>query len=78
MHSLSQYLFEGKRRVAIYSAFDIAAACHLAPQFKRLDEDLNLDLLPDLLDVSRYFWLNHYYNRFIYRLVEHWRAAFQV
>jgi hypothetical protein len=78
MHSLSQYLFEGKRRVAVYSAFDLAAACHLAPQFKRLDEDLDLDLLPDLLDVSRYFWLNHYYNRFIYRLVDHWRATFQV
>jgi hypothetical protein len=78
LHSLSQHLFEGKRRVAVRSAFDIAAACHLAPQFKRLDEDLDLDLLPDLLDVSRYFWLNHYYNRFLYRLIEHWRATAQV
>ncbi|QRW03803.1 hypothetical protein RhiLY_02802 [Ceratobasidium sp. AG-Ba] len=78
MHSLSQQRFEGKRRVAVFSAFDLAAACHIAPQFKRLDENVDLDSLPDLLEVSRFFWLNHYYNRFIYRLIDHWRFMHQV
>ncbi|KAG9097302.1 hypothetical protein FRC06_007710, partial [Ceratobasidium sp. 370] len=50
MHSLSHLRHsDGKRRAAVVSAFDLAAACHLAPQFKRLDPDLNLSLLPDLL-----------------------------
>ncbi|KAG8742846.1 hypothetical protein FRC10_000825 [Ceratobasidium sp. 414] len=78
MHALSHLrYFDGKYRAAVFSAFDFAAACHLAPQFKRLDPDLDLSLLPDLLAASQYFFFNHYYNRYIYQLVEHWRRAFQ-
>ncbi|KAG8682098.1 hypothetical protein FRC08_015195 [Ceratobasidium sp. 394] len=78
MHSSSQLRdSDGKRRVAVLSIFDLAAACHLAPQLKRLDPELHLRSLPDLLTHSQYFWLNHYYNRFIYRLVEHWRTVRQ-
>ncbi|QRV89046.1 hypothetical protein RhiJN_17064 [Ceratobasidium sp. AG-Ba] len=82
-HSISPYnglyslshsrYFDGKRRAAIVSAFDIAAACHLAPRFERLDPDFDFSLFPDMLNASRYFWFNHYYNRFIFRLTEHWR-----
>ncbi|KAG8706171.1 hypothetical protein FRC09_002544 [Ceratobasidium sp. 395] len=76
MHSTSHSRqFDGSRRCAVMSAFDLAAGCHLAPQFKRLDEDLDLTTLPDLLTVGRYFWFNHYYNRFIYRLIDHWHSA---
>ncbi|KAG8786412.1 hypothetical protein FRC12_016620 [Ceratobasidium sp. 428] len=76
MHSLSHQLHpDGTRRSAVLSIFSLAAACHLAPQFRRLDPGLDLTSFPDLLSVSRYFWLNHYYNRFIFRLVEHWRFA---
>ncbi|KAG8729278.1 hypothetical protein FRC12_021088 [Ceratobasidium sp. 428] len=76
LHSLSQSLrFDGKRRAAVLSIFDLAAACHLAPQFKNLDPELDLSALPDMLTASRYFYFNHYYNRYIYRLIEHWRAA---
>ncbi|KAG9090344.1 hypothetical protein FS749_000623 [Ceratobasidium sp. UAMH 11750] len=76
MHSLSHLrYFDGKRRAAVLSVFDLAAACHLAPQFKRLDPELDLSLLPDLLTVSQYFFLNHYYNRYMYHLVNHWRRA---
>ncbi|KAG8711880.1 hypothetical protein FRC08_015318 [Ceratobasidium sp. 394] len=76
MHSLSHLRhFDGRRRAAVLSIFDLAAACHLAPQFRRLDPDLDLASFPDMLTASRYFWLNHYYNRFIYRLIDHWRFA---
>ncbi|KAG8710043.1 hypothetical protein FRC08_017694 [Ceratobasidium sp. 394] len=78
MHSLSQLReSNGKLRAAVLSVFDLAVACHLAPQIKRLDPELHLRSLPDLLTHSQYFWLNHYYNRYIYRLIEHWRAARQ-
>ncbi|QRV93720.1 hypothetical protein RhiJN_21738 [Ceratobasidium sp. AG-Ba] len=75
LHTLSHLRhFDGKRRVAVVSSLDLAAACHLAPQVKRLDPELDLDALHDMLDVSRYFYFNHFYNRFIYRLVDYWRA----
>ncbi|KAG8730067.1 hypothetical protein FRC10_003164 [Ceratobasidium sp. 414] len=78
MHSLSHLRhFDGKRRAAVLSAFDLATACHLAPRFNRLDPDLDLSLLPDLLTESRYFFFNHYYNRYIYHLIDHWRRALQ-
>ncbi|KAG8721793.1 hypothetical protein FRC08_010130 [Ceratobasidium sp. 394] len=79
MHSVSHLrYFDGKRRAAVISVFDLAAACHLAPQFKRLDPDLDLSWLPDLLTVSRYFFLNRYYDRYFYYFINHWRRAFRV
>ncbi|KAG9106332.1 hypothetical protein FRC07_008867 [Ceratobasidium sp. 392] len=73
-HSLTP---EGKRRVAIIPVSDIVAACHLAPQFRRLDEEVSFSAVPDMLSVSRYFFFNHFYNHFIFGLVEHWRVAYQ-
>ncbi|QRW03219.1 hypothetical protein RhiLY_02218 [Ceratobasidium sp. AG-Ba] len=76
MHTLSHLRhFDGGRRSAVVSSLDLAAACHLAPQIKRLDPDLNLNTRLDMLSVSRYFYFNHYYNRYIYRLVDYWRAS---
>ncbi|QRW03214.1 hypothetical protein RhiLY_02213 [Ceratobasidium sp. AG-Ba] len=75
MHSLSQLRRLGKRCTAVLPALDLAAACHLAPDLTRLDIDLSS--FPDMLDTSLYFWLNHYYNRFFYFLVNHWRTIGQ-
>ncbi|QRW14314.1 hypothetical protein RhiLY_13313 [Ceratobasidium sp. AG-Ba] len=76
MHTLSHLRhFDGGRRSAVVSSLDLAAACHLAPQIKRLDPDLNLNTRLNMLSVSRYFYFNHYYNRYIYRLVDYWRAS---
>lgn len=78
MHSVSHLRYpDGKRRAAVVSVFDLAAACHLAPQIKQLDPELELRSFPDLLTHGQQFWLNHYYNRYIYRLVDHWRTARQ-
>ncbi|KAG9079838.1 hypothetical protein FRC06_007410, partial [Ceratobasidium sp. 370] len=55
-HSLTP---EGKRRTAVVSIYDVAAAYHLAPQFQKLDSEIELRLYPDLLDESRHFFLNH-------------------
>ncbi|KAG8737371.1 hypothetical protein FRC10_008286, partial [Ceratobasidium sp. 414] len=76
MHSLSHALqFDGKRRTVVLSAFDLAAAIHLAPQYKRLAPDLDLASLPDMLTESRYFWLNPYYNHYLHGLIDHWRSV---
>ncbi|KAG8713982.1 hypothetical protein FRC09_018121, partial [Ceratobasidium sp. 395] len=40
---------ERKRRVAIVSIHDVIAACHLAPQIRRLDNSVSLRSNPDLL-----------------------------
>ncbi|KAG8679207.1 hypothetical protein FRC08_017127 [Ceratobasidium sp. 394] len=76
MHSLSHARqFDGKRRTAVLSALDLAAAIHLAPQYKRLDPDLDLTSLPDMLTESRYFWLNPHYNHYLNGLINHWRSV---
>ncbi|KAG8738093.1 hypothetical protein FRC10_007286 [Ceratobasidium sp. 414] len=33
---------EGQRRTAVVSIYDVVASCHLAPQFRRLDPDVQL------------------------------------
>ncbi|KAG8689434.1 hypothetical protein FRC08_010947, partial [Ceratobasidium sp. 394] len=67
--------FDGKCHTAVLSALNLAAAIHLAPQYKRLDPDLNLTMLPNMLTESRYFWLNPHYNHYLNRLINHWRSV---
>lgn len=74
LNTTSHDLFEGKRQTEIFSIYDVAAACHLAPDFRRLEPRVRLNTTHDMLAVSRYFYLNHYYNHFIFGLVEHWRS----
>ncbi|KAG9087826.1 hypothetical protein FRC06_002349 [Ceratobasidium sp. 370] len=66
---------EGKQRVAVVLAHDIVAACHLAPQFQRLDPSVQLRLRPDLLEKSQYFYHNHFHNHYIFGLVEDWQST---
>ncbi|KAF8593456.1 hypothetical protein BDV93DRAFT_482428 [Ceratobasidium sp. AG-I] len=66
---------EKKRQTAVYSIYDLAVACHLAPITRRLDASIRLRSRPDLLDTSTHFFFNHFYNHYIFRLVEHWRMA---
>lgn len=66
---------DGKRRARIIPLTDIVGACHLAPQFHLLDDTINLNLRPDLLAVSRRFYFNHFYTRFLFWMVETWHVA---
>ncbi|KAG8701684.1 hypothetical protein FRC09_005197, partial [Ceratobasidium sp. 395] len=76
LYSLSQMCrFDGQRRTAVVSAFELAAACHLAPRIESLGPELGRSTFPDLLTSCRSFYFNHYYNRYIYRLIEHWRPG---
>ncbi|KAG9079934.1 hypothetical protein FRC06_007298 [Ceratobasidium sp. 370] len=76
LHTTSHVLTPGgKWRTAVVSIYDVAAACHLAPQCQKLGSEIELRLYPDLLDESRHFFLNHFYNHYIFGLVEHWQSA---
>ncbi|KAJ1303019.1 hypothetical protein OPQ81_011220 [Rhizoctonia solani] len=67
----------GSRRTAVIPISSIAFACHLAPQFHKLDPDLRLSASLDLLGTARHFFLNHYYSHHIYLFVIHWRRKLQ-
>ncbi|KAG8734476.1 hypothetical protein FRC10_011705, partial [Ceratobasidium sp. 414] len=43
---------------------DVVLACHLAPQFRHIFADAHLDLHTDLLNDTRRFFFNHYYNNY--------------
>ncbi|KAG9087886.1 hypothetical protein FS749_002576 [Ceratobasidium sp. UAMH 11750] len=62
-----------RRRTLVVPITDIVMACHLVPKFHRLDKDIRLTVHTDAFAISDHFWLNHYYNRFFYQLLQHWR-----
>ncbi|KAF8594535.1 hypothetical protein BDV93DRAFT_565329 [Ceratobasidium sp. AG-I] len=74
LNETSYTLLEGKRQSAIYSIHNIAATCHLAPNFRRLEPDVRLNTTRNLLKDCQYFYLNHYYNHHIFGLIGHWRS----
>ncbi|KAG8732610.1 hypothetical protein FRC11_012268 [Ceratobasidium sp. 423] len=63
----------GPRRTLVIPVSDIVLACHLIPKYHLLDKELQLHSGMDMLSISRQFWLNHYYNHHLYRLIQHWR-----
>lgn len=66
---------DGKRRTVVVPISDIVLTCHLAPLFYRLDPGYQLSSRCDLLADSRRFYFNHYYNRYLFALIEHWRRC---
>ncbi|KAG8784462.1 hypothetical protein FRC12_018682 [Ceratobasidium sp. 428] len=75
LNTTSHSVADGKRRVAVVPVSDLVAACHLAPQIRRLPSDFSFKSVPDMLSASSKFFFNHFYNHFIFGLVEHWRIA---
>ncbi|QRV99083.1 hypothetical protein RhiJN_27102 [Ceratobasidium sp. AG-Ba] len=74
MHSTGPELdARGRRRVLVIPVNEIVLACHLVPKFNQLDPDLRLDPYTDVLTISRHCWFNHYYNHYLFLLVQHWR-----
>lgn len=63
----------GTRRTAVVPITDIVLACHLAPQFHRLNGETKLTASSDLLSTTTHFYLNHYYSHYIYQFMSHWR-----
>ncbi|KAG8705030.1 hypothetical protein FRC09_003197 [Ceratobasidium sp. 395] len=63
----------GTRRGIVIPIEDLAFACHLAPQFRRIGPGVSLDVRADLLNDTRHFFFNHYYNYFTFQLVRYWQ-----
>ncbi|KAG9118352.1 hypothetical protein FRC07_007167, partial [Ceratobasidium sp. 392] len=68
-----EYDARGRRRTLVIPISDIPLACHLTPKFHLLDEGVKLTTRMDLFAISKFFWLNHYYNHYFYRLIQHWQ-----
>ncbi|KDN39905.1 hypothetical protein RSAG8_08556, partial [Rhizoctonia solani AG-8 WAC10335] len=76
LHSTKiDYDSRGRRRTLVVPVSEIYFACHLVPKFHKLDDGVALHKDTDLLSISRYFWLNHYYNHHFFRLIQHWRRG---
>ncbi|KAG8718663.1 hypothetical protein FRC08_004722 [Ceratobasidium sp. 394] len=74
MHSTRpEYDSRNRCHTLVIPVSDIALACHLAPKFHLLDQELKLTPHTDLFAISQHFWLNQYYNHNFYRLIQHWR-----
>ncbi|KAG8743778.1 hypothetical protein FRC12_014960 [Ceratobasidium sp. 428] len=63
----------GTRRGIVVPIEDLALACHLAPQFRRIGRDVSLDPRADLLRDTRHFFFNHYYNHYTFLLLRFWQ-----
>ncbi|KAG8699999.1 hypothetical protein FRC09_006244 [Ceratobasidium sp. 395] len=63
----------GTRQGIVVPIEDLALACHLAPQFRRIPRDVGLDFRTDLLNDTRHFFFNHYYNHYTFQLLCYWQ-----
>lgn len=73
MHSTKpDYNSRDQRRTLVIPISDIFLACHLVPKFPKLGPGLTLTSDTDLLAVGNNFWFNHFYNHYLYQLVNHW------
>ncbi|KAG8751037.1 hypothetical protein FRC12_012637 [Ceratobasidium sp. 428] len=82
IHSLYSTSFAraapGIRRGIVVPIEDLAFACHLAPQFRRIPRNVGLDFRSDLLNDTRHFFLNHYYNHFTFQLIRYWQHHVEI
>ncbi|CAE6427749.1 unnamed protein product [Rhizoctonia solani] len=56
----------------------VRAACHLAPQFHRMDDATDpqpLTSADDLLSTTNHFYLSRHNSDFMFALLDHWRRA---
>ncbi|KAG8700746.1 hypothetical protein FRC09_005778 [Ceratobasidium sp. 395] len=63
----------GTRRGIIVPIEDLALACHLAPQFRRVPRGIPLDFCSDLFNNARHFFFNQYYNHYTFQLLRYWQ-----
>jgi hypothetical protein len=70
----SDFTSSGQRRTLVVPVTDIFLACHLSPNFSRLDPEVKLDARTDLFAISKSFWFNHFYSHYMYLLVRYWQA----
>ncbi|KAG8733915.1 hypothetical protein FRC10_012066 [Ceratobasidium sp. 414] len=50
----------------------VMLSCHLAPNFRHICPETQLDSHVDLLSKTRHFFFNHYYNLYTFQLIQYW------
>lgn len=73
MYTTSRDEYHSKRRSLVIPFSWVVSACHLVPVFGEFNVRSPFHQ-QDILSTGKRFFLNHYSNHFIFRLVKHWRA----
>ncbi|KAG8734443.1 hypothetical protein FRC10_011712 [Ceratobasidium sp. 414] len=73
LHSTSHAGSARARQYAVIPINHVALACHLAPNFRHISPETRLDARVDLLNDTRHFFFNHYYNLYTFHLIQYWR-----
>jgi hypothetical protein len=74
MHTISKDFLDGRRRALIIPVSALVMSCHLAPDFNRIHETVELGPHVDILTAGRHFFLNHYFNHFFFLFTRYWRC----
>ncbi|KAG9105542.1 hypothetical protein FRC07_009202, partial [Ceratobasidium sp. 392] len=61
------------RQYLVVPIEDVVLGCHLAPNFRHVGRNIQLDSHVDLLSDTRHFFFNHYYNLYTFQLMQYWR-----
>ncbi|KAG9074957.1 hypothetical protein FRC06_010358, partial [Ceratobasidium sp. 370] len=78
LHTTSHARTGNSRQSIVVPIEDVVLACHLTPQFRYIYADARLDLRTDLLNNTRRFFFNHYYNNYTFLLTHCWRHHTEV
>ncbi|QRV94481.1 Zn-finger protein [Ceratobasidium sp. AG-Ba] len=74
LHTTSQSRgSNGNRPGIVIPIQNVKLGCHLVPQFRHVPRNVTLDSNVNLLDCTRQFFFNHYYNHYTFQLIQYWR-----
>ncbi|KAG8724348.1 hypothetical protein FRC09_019797 [Ceratobasidium sp. 395] len=73
LHATSHAKSDRRRQCIVVPIEDVVLGCHLAPNFRRINRNIQLDSNIDLLSDTRHFFFNHYYNLYTFQLIQYWR-----
>ncbi|KAG8696398.1 hypothetical protein FRC08_007175 [Ceratobasidium sp. 394] len=73
LHATSHAGSTHARQYTVIPIEHIMLGCHLAPNFRHVRPKTYLDSRVDLLSATRRFFFNHYYNLYMFQLIQYWR-----
>ncbi|KAG8770306.1 hypothetical protein FRC12_004370 [Ceratobasidium sp. 428] len=73
LHNISHAGPRRDRQAIVVPIEDVVLGCHLAPNYRHIPRNVQLDAHVDLLSDTRRFFFNHYYNKYTFQIVQYWR-----
>jgi hypothetical protein len=74
MHTISKDFLDGHHRMLIIPVLVPVMSCHLAPDFNRIHETVELGPHVDILTAGHHFFPNHYFNHFFFLFTRYWHC----